>query len=46
MGTKSKTRTLKAAALAVVLIGVMMGSSSCIMIEGGAINCAAVRAGC
>ncbi|WP_156745303.1 hypothetical protein [Mycobacterium sp. 1165178.9] len=45
MRTKITKRALHAAALAVMLIGVMLGSSSCIMIEGGTV-CAALRAGC
>jgi hypothetical protein len=45
MKAKITRRTLRAAALAVMLIGVMLGSSSCIMIEGGTV-CAALRAGC
>ena len=45
MRTKSTKRTLQAAALDVMLIGVMLGSSSCIMIDGG-LNCAALHTGC
>lgn len=45
MKAKITKRTLRAAALAMMLIGVMLGSSSCIMIEGGTV-CAALRAGC